>query len=97
MDLALGRGGDQAVIKNEERYIFYGGRTSGVEKNTRVRARLIAYALKELIVESDRVFIMGHKNPDLDCFGSALGIYRGVTALNKPRQSCHPMHLQYGI
>ncbi|MFR3484571.1 MAG: hypothetical protein ACLTXL_14410 [Clostridia bacterium] len=84
VDLALGRGGDQAVIKNEERYIFYGGRTSGVEKNTRVRARLIAYALKELIVESDRVFIMGHKNPDLDCFGSALGIYRGVTALNKP-------------
>ena len=84
VDLALGRGGDQAVIKNSEKYLFFGGTSGGVEKNTRVRARLIAYALKELINDSDRVLIMGHKNPDLDCFGAALGMFRVITELKKP-------------
>lgn len=84
VDLAMGRGGDQAVIKNAEKYLFYGGNSGGVEKNTRVRARLIAYALKELISDSDRVLIMGHKNADLDCFGAALGMFRIVTELKKP-------------
>ncbi len=84
VELAMGRGGDQAVVKNEEKYFFFGGNTSGVEKNTRVRARLIAYALRELIDDSDRVLIMGHKNPDLDCFGAALGMFRIITELKKP-------------
>lgn len=84
VDLALGRGGDQAVIKNSEKYLFYGGTSSGVEKNTRVRARLIAYALKELINDCDRVLIMGHKNPDLDCLGASLGMFRVITELKKP-------------
>lgn len=84
IDLALGRGGDQAVIKNKDRYSFYGGKTKGVEKSTRVKARIKAYAFRELIEESDRVLIMGHKNPDLDCLGAALGVYRGATQLDRP-------------
>ena len=84
VELALGRGGDQAVIKNKEKQIFYGGNSAGTENNTRVRARLVAYALKEMIEEADRVLIMGHANPDLDCFGAALGLYRAAAVLKKP-------------
>ncbi|NLL70334.1 MAG: phosphoesterase [Epulopiscium sp.] len=83
IDLALGRGGDQAVIKNTDKYSFYGGKTKEVEKSTRVKARIKAYALKELIEESERVLIMGHKGPDVDSLGAAMGVYRGATLLNK--------------
>ncbi|WP_105617371.1 DHH family phosphoesterase [Vallitalea okinawensis] len=84
IDLALGRGGDQAVIKNNDRYVFYGGKTKGVEKSTRVKARIKAYAFRELIEESDRVLIMGHINADIDAFGAAIGVYRGCKLLDKP-------------
>ena len=83
IDLALGRGGDQAVIKNVDKYSFYGGKTKEVEKSTRVKARIKAYALKELMEESERVLIMGHKGPDVDCLGAAVGVYRGAALLNK--------------
>ncbi len=84
VDLALGRGGDQAIIKNREKQTFYGGNSAGTEVNTRVRARLVAYALKEQLEHADRVLIMGHANPDLDCFGAALGLYRAAIELKKP-------------
>ena len=83
MDIALGRGGYQAVVKDNEKLSFYGGKTKAVEKRTRVKARVIAYALKQLIEQSDDVLIMGHEMPDLDCMGSALGIYRCCKGLNK--------------
>ncbi len=83
VDLAMSRGGDQAVLKNKENTVFYGGRTSGVEKNTRVRARLMAHAIRDVVAEAKRVLIMGHTNPDLDSLGSALGFYRAVRALDK--------------
>lgn len=86
IDLALGRGGDQALIKNGEKYIFYGGKSGEVSHNARIRARVKADALSELITESERIFVMGHKIPDSDCFGSAIGIYRISKALNK---DCH--------
>ena len=86
IDLALGRGGDQALIKNGEKYIFYGGKSGEVSHNARIRARVKADALSELITESEKVFVMGHKIPDSDCFGSAIGIYRISKALNK---DCH--------
>src|SRR5690625_245169 len=77
LDLALGRGGDQVTIKDEEgRVRFYGGKTNPMEKRTRVRARVISHALKELIKTSDNVIIMGHKAPDMDAFGSAIGILK---------------------
>lgn len=84
IDLALGRGGDQAVIKNNDRYVFYGGKTKGVEKSTRVKARIKAYAFRELIEESDRVLIMGHMNADLDSIGAAVGVYTGCRHLDRP-------------
>ena len=74
-ELALGRGGDQVVIKNNEKISFFGGNTRELEKRTRVRARVIAQAVRELIFESSNIFIMGHKNPDMDAFGAAVGIY----------------------
>lgn len=83
MDIALGRGGDQAVVKDNEKLSFYGGKTKAVEKRTRVKARVIAYALKQLIEQSDDVLVMGHEMPDLDSMGSALGIYRCCKGLNK--------------
>ena len=84
VDLAMGRGGDQAVVKSQETQKFFGGMTNTSENNTRVRARLIAYALKELITGCDNVLVMGHANPDLDSFGAALGMYRVVLELKKP-------------
>lgn len=77
LDLALGRGGDQVAIKqNDGKVRFYGGKTNPVEKRTRVRARVISHALRELIVDSDKVFIMGHRQPDMDAVGSAIGILK---------------------
>lgn len=76
IDLALGRGGDQALIKNGEKYIFYGGKSGEVSHNARIRARVKADALSELIVESEKIYVMGHKIADSDCVGSAIGIYR---------------------
>lgn len=77
LDLALGRGGDQVAIKQTNGKVkFFGGKTNPVEKRTRVRARVIAHALKELITESDKVIIMGHKNPDMDAIGAAIGIQK---------------------
>lgn len=83
MDLALGRGGDQAVIKKGDKIIYYGGKTQSAEKNTRVKARVKAHALKEMLVTKDQVIIMGHKKPDIDCLGSAIGIYRLATMMDK--------------
>ena len=83
-ELALGRGGDQVAIKNNEKFKFFGGNTREIEKRTRVRARVISHALKELIYESSNVFIIGHKNPDMDCFGSSIGLSAVVKQLGKP-------------
>lgn len=83
MDLALGRGGDQAVIKKGDKVFYYGGKTQSAEKNTRVKARVKAHALKEMLITRDKVIIMGHKKPDIDCLGSAIGIYRLATLLDK--------------
>lgn len=83
MDLALGRGGDQAVVKNGDKIIYYGGKTQSAEKNTRVKARVKAHALKELLATKDKVLIMGHKKPDIDSLGSAIGIYRLATMMDK--------------
>lgn len=82
-DLALGRGGDQAVIKDGDRLSFFGGKTKEVEKRTRVKARVIAHAISELIDESSEVIIMGHDSPDIDSFGAALGMYRGCRQRGK--------------
>ncbi|PKM56770.1 MAG: DHH family phosphoesterase [Firmicutes bacterium HGW-Firmicutes-3] len=84
LDLALGRGGDQTVVKKNDKFSFYGGKTRGVEKSTRVKARIKAYAFRELIEESDRVIIMGHKRQDLDSLGAAVGIYACAKLLDKP-------------
>ena len=76
IDIALGRGGDQAVIKKDGNYVFFGGRSQEVEKRTKVKARMIAHALEELITEAKNVMIMGHVNGDIDAMGSSLGRYR---------------------
>lgn len=78
LDIALGRGGDQAVVKVGQRQSFYGGKSSAVEKRTRVRARVIAHALRDLMKESDNVIIMGHKMPDMDAVGAAIGILKAA-------------------
>lgn len=83
IDLALGRGGDQAVVKEGEQIYYYGGKSQGVEKNTRVKARVKAHALREVLETKDRVLIMGHKNPDADSIGSAIGIYRLAAAMDR--------------
>ncbi len=82
MDIVLGRGGDQAVIRENEIYKFYGGRAQEVEKRTKVKARVVAHALENLIKESNKVMIMGHTNPDMDCIGASMGIYRLAKSLN---------------
>ena len=83
MDIVLGRGGDQAVIRENEKYTFFGGRTLEVEKRTKVKARTVARALEQIILESKDVMIMGHINADIDCMGSSLGIYRLAKDLGK--------------
>ncbi len=82
-DLAQGRGGDQAIIKHQDKYTFYGGKTKEVEKSARVKVRIKAYAFKELLHEAEKVYIMGHKNIDMDCLGAAMGVYRGATLVGK--------------
>lgn len=83
LDLALGRGGDQAVVKTKDKFAFYGGKSKAVEKTTKVKSRLIGHALREVILESDHVYIMGHKYPDMDAMGSAVGIYDICKSCNK--------------
>ena len=83
IDIALGRGGDQAVVKTNGKYKFFGGRTQELEKRTRVKARSVSSALEELIIEANNVVIMGHTNSDIDALGSALGIYRIAKTLGK--------------
>ncbi len=83
IDIALGRGGDQAVVRENERYVFFGGRTEDIEKRTKVKARMISQALEEVMIDSNKVFIMGHANGDIDSMGSSLGIYRIAKTLNK--------------
>jgi cyclic-di-AMP phosphodiesterase len=83
LDLALGRGGDQVAIKHPNGKVkFYGGKTNPIEKRTRVRARVISHALKDLITASDKVIVMGHKNPDMDSIGASIGIYK-VAQMNQ--------------
>ena len=83
MDIVLGRGGDQAVIRENEIYKFFGGRAQEVEKRIKVKARVVAHALENLIKESNKVMIMGHTNPDMDCIGASMGIYRLAKSLDK--------------
>ena len=83
LDIVLGRGGDQAVIHEGDKYTFFGGRTQELEKRTKVKARIISHALEGIIQESSKVVIMGHSNSDMDCIGSSMGIYRLTKTLRK--------------
>ena len=83
MELALARGGNQAVIKEGDNITYFGGSSQQVDKNTRVKARVKAQALREFIQNSDKVVVMGHKIPDVDSFGASIGIYRAAKELNK--------------
>ena len=83
IDMALGRGGDQAVLKDGETITYYGGKSQSQEKNTRVKARVKAHALRELIETREQVFIMGHKIGDVDSLGAGIGIYRACSELSK--------------
>ncbi len=83
IDLALGRGGDQAVVKTPENVTYYGGKSQQVEKNTRVKARVKAQALREILTAKEKVLIMGHRYADVDSFGAAVGIYRIATTLDR--------------
>ena len=83
IDIALGRGGDQVVIRSNGNYQFFGGRAQEIEKRTKVKARIVSHALEELILESKNVLIMGHSNGDIDCMGASLGIYRLAKTLEK--------------
>lgn len=85
LELALGRGGNQAVVKKEALFDFYGGKTKALEKRNKVKARVVSHALKQLIDQSSKVFIMGHKMPDMDSFGAAVGVYRA--ALNRGKDA----------
>ncbi|WP_339221403.1 DHH family phosphoesterase [Paenibacillus sp. FSL H8-0332] len=82
LDMALGRGGDQAAVKAGQRLSFYGGKSNAAEKRTRVRARVIAHALRDLMQESDRVLIMGHRIPDIDAVGAAIGLLKAAQMYN---------------
>ena len=83
IDIALGRGGDQAIIKQNGKYYFFGGRTQEVEKRTRVKARIVAQALEELMNSASNVIIMGHTNSDIDAMGSGMGVYRIAKTIGK--------------
>ena len=83
IDLALGRGGDQAVVKTPDNITYFGGKSQQVEKNTRVKARVKAQALREIISGKECVLIMGHRLADVDSFGAAVGIYRIATTLDR--------------
>lgn len=83
LDLALGRGGDQAVVKKMSKIEYYGGRLQAVEKRNKGKSKIMAHALRQLIDQSPNVVIMGHKKPDMDCFGAALGVFRIAKNRNK--------------
>ena len=83
LDIVLGRGGDQAVIHENDKYTFFGGRTQELEKRTKVKARIISHALEGMINESSKVLIMGHSNSDMDCIGASMGVYRLAKTLGK--------------
>lgn len=83
IDMALGRGGDQAVVKSNENLTYFGGKTQTQEKATRVKARVKAQAFQELLETRDRVLVMGHANSDVDCLGASAGVYRMATELGK--------------
>ena len=83
IDIALSRGGDQAVVKVKDNYEYFGGKSKATEKTSKVKSRVISGALKRMILASSEVFIMGHNNPDMDSFGAALGVYEGVRFLKK--------------
>lgn len=83
IDMALGRGGDQVVIRDNANFTFFGAKTREVEKRTKVKARVVAHALRELIDHSDRVIIMGHLSSDMDCIGAAIGLFKAVTSREK--------------
>ncbi len=84
LDMALGRGGDQVAVRDPKEFEFFGGTSSTVSKRSKVRTRVVASALRELIDSSDGVIVMGHRYADLDSFGSCFGLYRMVTDLDKP-------------
>ena len=83
IDIALSRGGDQAVVKVKDNYEYFGGKSKATEKTSKVKSRVISGALKRMILASSEIFIMGHNNPDMDSFGSSLGVYEGVRFLKK--------------
>lgn len=83
IEMVLGRGGDQAAIKDETQYRFFGGNTKEYEKSTRVKTRAFSFALKDFIQHADKVILMGHKNPDYDSFGAMIGLQRVVRSLEK--------------
>ncbi len=83
IDLALGRGGDQAVIKTPDDITYFGGKSQKIEKNTRVKARVKAHALKEIIESKDKIIVMGHKIIDVDAFGAAIGVFRAAKTFDK--------------
>lgn len=83
IELALGRGGDQAVIKDNDKIFYYGGKSQQMEKSTRVKARVKAQALREFIGNGEEVLVMGHKNTDIDSLGAAVGIYRAAKMMDK--------------
>lgn len=84
IDLVLGRGGDQAIVRKEGKYKFYGGTTLEVEKRTKVKARIVAHTIESMIQDAKDVIIMGHQNPDIDSLGSSMGIYRLARTIGKP-------------
>ncbi len=83
IEMALGRGGDQAVVKEGKKITYFGAKSQMVEKTTRVKARVKAHALKEFMMSKDKVVVMGHKITDVDSFGAAVGIYRAAKTLDK--------------
>lgn len=105
MDSALGRGGDQAVIKEGANTRMYGGKSQTVERTTRVKARVKAQTLRDLMLTKSKVIVMGHRNMDIDCFGAAIGIWRIATALEKKAHivkgdinvSLQPMYMRFMI
>ena len=82
LDIALGRGGDQTIVRENGKYQFFGGRTQEVEKRTKVKARIVSHALQELMQEAKNVMIMGHTNGDIDSMGASMGLYRLAKSLN---------------
>jgi len=94
LDIVLGRGGDQAIVRKNGKYSFYGGRAQEVEKRTKVKARIIAHALEDLMKESSNIMIMGHSNSDMDSLGSSLGLYRLARELGK---EAYIINNNYGI